>query len=113
MPMLKGEVWLAEFPFEDDLNKSKVRPVVILDNGNLEQFKVLSVKITSKFARDEYDVPLLYWQQAKLRFPSIARTSKFMYLPKSVFKYRLGDLHDDDMKLLETKFVEFVMNSAE
>lgn len=24
MPMLKGEVWLAEFPFEDDLNKSKL-----------------------------------------------------------------------------------------
>ncbi|MEG0426190.1 MAG: type II toxin-antitoxin system PemK/MazF family toxin [Cetobacterium sp.] len=111
MPMLKGEVWLAEFPFEEDPNQSKIRPVVILDNGNLEHLKVLSVKITSKFARDEYDVPLLYWQQAKLRFPSIARTSKFMYLPKSVFKYRLGDLHDDDMKLLETKFMEFIMNS--
>ena len=112
MPMLKGEVWLAEFPFEDNPSQSKIRPVVILDNGNLEEFKVLSVKVTSKFARDEYDVPIIYWQQARLRVPSIARTSKFISLPKHVFKYKLGDLHDDDMKLLETKFIEFVINSA-
>lgn len=111
MPMKKGEVWLAKFPYEEDHSQSKVRPVVVLDNGILEEYKVLSVKITSQMLRDEYDVPLLYWQNAKLRSPSIARSSKFVMLPKGVFIRKLGELHIDDLLLVETKFIEFVENN--
>lgn len=107
--MNRGEVWFAKFRYEEDPSKYKYRPVVILDNGNVQEFKVLVVKVTTK-ERIE-DVPILYWQDANLRFKSFARTAKFLLLDKEDFKYKIGDLHPDDLSLIETSFIEHFLNS--
>ena len=108
-----GEVWFADFPFEEDLSKSKKRPVIVLQDDGKEA-KVLAIKVTSReYQRDEYDVILLYWQKAKLRISSIARTSKYFYLDRSKFIYKIGDLHQDDLDLVKTKFMEFVLNEID
>ncbi|MGY0394282.1 type II toxin-antitoxin system PemK/MazF family toxin [Fusobacterium sp. SYSU M8A802] len=108
-----GEVWFANFPFEDDPSKSKKRPVIVLEDEGGEA-KVLAIKVTSRVGeRDNYDVTLLYWQKAKLRLASIARTSKYFYIDKSEFEFKIGDLHEDDLDLVKTKFMEFVLNEVE
>lgn len=108
--MNKGEVWFAKFRYEDDPSKYKYRPVVILDNGNVEALKVLVVKVTTK--EREEDVPIIYWEEANLRFKSFARTAKFLLLDKEDFKYKIGDLHLDDLNLIETSFIEYFLNSS-
>ncbi|MFR3298651.1 MAG: type II toxin-antitoxin system PemK/MazF family toxin [Fusobacterium sp.] len=107
--MNRGEVWFAKFPYEDEPDKFKYRPVIILDNGNIEELKVLVVKVTTKERKE--DVPIIYWQEAKLRFKSFARTAKFLLLPQEDFKFKIGDLHPDDLSLIETSFIEYFLNS--
>ena len=50
-----GKVWQVNFPFDDDLTQFKPRPCVIIDIDTLE---VLSIKVTTHKARDEYDIPI-------------------------------------------------------
>ena len=33
--MIRGEVWLARFPFEEDNNISKLRPVVVISQKTM------------------------------------------------------------------------------
>lgn len=107
--MKKGEVWFVEFPLEEDESKFINRPVVVLDENILG---VLSVKITKHIPRNEdpYDTPILYWQEAKLKFSSTARVSKVTLLPKDSFQFKIGDLHEDDLKNIEQKYREFINN---
>ena len=93
--MKKGEVWFAEFPYEDNPKKSSNRPVVVLDEKTLG---VLSVKITKHKVReaDPYDTPIIYWEDANLRVASTARVSKVTILPKESFIFLIGNLHKDD-----------------
>lgn len=70
-----GEVWAVDFPFEEDNTQSKVRSCIIMDVDTLE---VLSIKVTKHEPRDEYDIPILKWQEAQLPEPSYARVSKTM-----------------------------------
>ena len=65
----EGEVWFVGFPKEENPKEILNRPVVVLDEDKLG---VLSVKVTKHKVRaeDPYDTPILYWQQAHLRFAS-------------------------------------------
>jgi hypothetical protein len=61
------------------------------------------VKITKHAPRKEnpYDVPILYWQEANLRFSSTARVSKVtMHRPDS-FIFKIGELHQDYLERTE------------
>lgn len=102
-----GEVWFARFPLEEDPSRTIDRPVVILDVDKLE---VLSVKVTKHPPRpdDLYDVPIVYGDHANLRFKSTARVSKTMYLQKSDFRFRIGTLHPDDFKTIQSTFIRFI-----
>lgn len=105
-----GDVWLAIFPYDDDSNKYKIRPVIVLDESTIG---ILSVKVTSHEARefDPYDVPLFYWSEAGLRLASTARVSKTIYLDPSVFKTKIGTLVADDLlKVLQT-YKDFISGS--
>ena len=107
--MNQWEVWYAQFPYEEDATIIKERPVIIL---NVETLECLSVKVTSKDVRDddEYDTPIVYWREAGLKKPSVARISKTMNLSKSSFVDRKGILHIDDRQTIMQRFVDF-MNS--
>ena len=103
----KGEVWFVSFPLEEDPSQIINRPVVVLDEDTLG---VLSVKVTKHKVRSEdpYDTPILYWQQAHLRFASTARVSKVMILKPEAFIMKIGDLHPDDLIKIENLYIDFV-----
>ena len=105
------EVWFADFPFEEDQTIVKKRPVIIL---NIEPLEVLSVKVTSKQMRveDKYDTPIVHWQYAGLKKPSVARISKTMFLDKGKFKLKIGTLHDEDKVSILTKYTQFLKENT-
>jgi hypothetical protein len=107
MKLVVGDVWFVNFPLEEDPNQFLPRPVIILDVDTLE---VLSVKLTKHDTReeDEYDTPLLYWQNARLRFKSTARVSKTIYLPKNAFRHKIGTLHIDDFNIVSVQFQKYI-----
>lgn len=103
----KGEVWFVGFPFEENPNEILNRPVIVLDEDSLG---VLSVKITKHKVRieDPYDTPILYWNQAHLKFSSTARVSKVITLKPEAFITKIGDLHPDDLKNIEDVYMHYV-----
>lgn len=109
MNISPGDVWFVNFPLEEDPSRYLPRPVVVIDEETLQ---VLSVKVTKSEPRenDKYDTPILYWQHAKLRFKSTARVSKTLYLPKSLFKQKIGELHPEDFLSILKMFEKFLDN---
>jgi hypothetical protein len=107
----KGEVWFAEFPLEEDRTKVLNRPVVVLNEKILG---VLSIKITKHIPRQEdpYDIPILYWQQANLRYASTARVSKILLLSRDAFMFKIGNLHPTDLKRIETLYKKHLDENA-
>ncbi|WP_068794190.1 type II toxin-antitoxin system PemK/MazF family toxin [Brevibacillus laterosporus] len=107
MDLVVGDVWFAKFPLEENPSESINRPVVVLDIDTVE---VLSVKVTKTAPRntDEFDLPIVYWEEANLRFKSTARVAKTVTLPKSAFINRIGTLHPDDLTDIQTKFIEYI-----
>lgn len=102
-----GEVWFVSFPLEEEPSRFLPRPVIVLDEETLQ---VLSVKVTSSDPRknDKYDIPIIHWEYAQLRYKSTARVSKTMYLPKSQFKRKVGNLHPEDFEAIVSKFEVFI-----
>ena len=113
------EVWYAKFPFEEDINKYKVRPVIVLMDVNGTDIEVaemtteenyLSVKVTSQPERleDDGDTIILKWKEANLKKPSVARVSKTINLPRSQFIRKIGEADDSDFMNILNKFMELV-----
>ena len=107
MIMSPGDVWFVRFPLEEDPTNYLPRPVVVIDEETLQ---VLSIKVTKSDPRenDKYDTPITYWQDAKLRFKSTARVSKTLYLPRSLFQFKIGELHPDDFANILKAFEQFL-----
>lgn len=105
--MNQWEVWYAKFPFEEDASITKERPVIIL---NVETLQCLSIKVTSHDIRskDEFDTPIIYWKEAGLKKPSVARISKTMNLTKDKFVSKKGILHIYDRNVIMQRFVDFI-----
>lgn len=105
--MNQWEVWYAKFPFEEDATITKSRPVIIL---NVDTLECLSVKVTSHDIRDndKFDTPIVYWREAGLPRPSVARISKTINLSKDKFINKKGTLRTEDRVTIMQKFVEFV-----
>jgi mRNA-degrading endonuclease toxin of MazEF toxin-antitoxin module len=109
------EVWYVKFPFEENPNIKKRRPVVVLGKTNdkvtvagLEEDAYLSVKVTSHTEReeDEYDTVIVKWKEANLKKESVARVSKTIILPKSQFIDRVGIADDEDFENILVKYIE-------
>lgn len=97
----QGEVYLADIYFRD-LNIYKLRPVVIVAQDKAVDIDVVTAPITGTKARNEYDVPIIHWQQAGLVKESVARTTKLLTLESSKLRKKLGELHVEDLeKILE------------
>lgn len=103
----RGEVWYAKFPLEEDPHKILPRPVIVLEEND-ETVGVLSIKVTKHNPRDEWDTELFYWEEAKLKMKSTARTSKAIYLKLDMFDRKLGDLNPSDLDRVEKLFNEYV-----
>lgn len=104
-----GEVWIVDFPFEDDPTQSKIRPCVIIDIDS--ELAVLSIKVTRHEARDEYDVPIFKWREANLLNLSYARVSKVMVFSRENFVKKCGTLDEMDFNNIKRAFVKFHSNA--
>lgn len=105
----KGEVWFVGFPLEEDNSQIINRPVIVLDEDT-NTLCVLSVKVTKHKVRsnDPFDTPILYWEQAGLRFSSTARVSKVMNLQADDFIFKIGELHPNDLEEIEKQYIELM-----
>ena len=107
-----GEVWFVDFPYEEDPTHIVQRPVVVLGEiDNQGTLEVLSVKVTSKDSRDEYDVPIIKYTEAGLRLKSVARTSKAIILNKDYFIKKFGELDELDLKSIIEAYKRYLENN--
>ena len=85
MKIERGDVWFAAFPLEEDPDNTINRPVVVLDEDKL---MVLCTKITKRLPRsnDDYDTPIIYWEEAKLRLNQLLEYQK-LYIWTSLCLY--------------------------
>ncbi|MFD1362766.1 type II toxin-antitoxin system PemK/MazF family toxin [Lentibacillus salinarum] len=92
----QGSVWLARIYFKE-INKSKLRPVVIVNNEIVLDIDVIVAPTTSRKDRNKFDVVLENWRAAGLERPSVARTTKITTISREMLIKRLGDLNESDL----------------
>lgn len=111
------EVWYVNFPYEENPNIVKPRPVIVLGQtkdgltvAGLQEESYLSVKVTGHSVRDsdEYDTVIVKWKEANLKKESVARVSKTMNLPKSQFLNKIGFADDGDFENILNKYLELI-----
>jgi mRNA interferase MazF len=104
MNLSPGDVLLVPVVFSDG-SGHKRRPVVsVYDSGDAD---LLVAPITSQAARSPRDVPVLNWQQAGLRLPSIVRLEKLATVEKSTVVKKMGQLAPEDWKKVKTVLKQF------
>lgn len=104
MIIVYSDVWFAKFPLEEDNSQYISRPVIIFNSDRLE---VLKITKTASRTNDKYDIPIMYWQYANLRFKSTARVSKVILLNSSQLEFKIGTLHPSDLVNIEEAFIQF------
>jgi len=111
MDVKYGEIWFAKIPSEVDVNKTISGIVIVLDS---ETFQVLVAKVSkvSDMKYDYFDLPILYWQECNLKFESSARMSQTLYLPRTAFTFKIGELLEYDLKAIQEPFRRLI-NSKE
>lgn len=91
----RGDVYLVLYPF-DDKDGEKLRPSIILDTRDSRS---IVVKVTSHEERDndDKDIEIIYWEEAGLNEPSVARCSMYIPLNHDKIGKFLGKLRDEDL----------------
>lgn len=97
-----GEIWLAKIPFTDG-SASKIRPVLILW---LDAADCVVAAVTSASPRSSFDVPLMDWQAAGLRVPSVVRLSRLDCLERILMAKNLGKISSTDAQRIKQVWVE-------
>ena len=88
-----GDVVQLEFPFTDAAGAEERPALVLLDTGDDD---VVAARITSHYARDEYDIEIDDLDAAGLGVPSVARLHKLATLEKSLIARKRGALSEND-----------------
>lgn len=99
------DVWLVDFPLEENRKKFLTRPAIVL---SVDPLQLLSLKITKHKPRDKYDVVIYKWKEAGLRYQSTARTSKPVFLSRYKFIHKLGVLDEFDRINVDNSFREYI-----
>jgi mRNA-degrading endonuclease toxin of MazEF toxin-antitoxin module len=100
-----GDIYFAEFPLEEDKSQYLNRPIIIVV-AELPELVVIKVTKTAPRANDKFDVPIIKYQEAGLKFPSTARVSKVITLNEKQIIRRIGSLHPDDLEAITEKLIE-------
>jgi len=102
----EGDIWLVNFPLEEDPTLFLPRPVIVL---NVDLPEILSTKITKHEPRptDLYDTPIIYWKEANLVYPSTARVSKTVPLKSLDFIRFIGVANLNDLLKIQEVYTEF------
>ncbi len=93
MSFSPGDILLVPIVFSDGSGHKKRPVVVVYDSGDAD---LLVVPVTSQMARSLRDVPVVNWQRAGLRLPSIVRLEKLATVDKSTVLKKMGHIAPDD-----------------
>ncbi|UFU00254.1 type II toxin-antitoxin system PemK/MazF family toxin [Radiobacillus kanasensis] len=97
----RGEVWISEL-------NGKRRPVVIVSNDVvIVELDHLIATVTSKRARNQFDVVVEFWKEAGLEKPSIVRCSKLNTLHYRELLFKIGKLQESDLKKVLSTIREY------
>jgi mRNA-degrading endonuclease toxin of MazEF toxin-antitoxin module len=103
----KGDVFYANFPFEENAGTSKLRTVLVWGmhpNGQ----EVLVSKITSVIRSLKWEVPLTPGVHSGIKKQSAVRLDQTRYLPMSAFCLPvLGTLNPFEIMAVELRFKEY------
>ena len=78
--------------------------MIVYDSGDAD---LLVAPVTSQAARSPRDVPVVNWQRAGLRLPSIVRLEKLATVEKSTVVRKMGRLAPDDWEKVKTVLKHF------
>lgn len=101
-----GDIYFAHFPLEEDNSKYLNRPVIIVIAEDPE-LVVIKVTKTAPRTNDPYDVHISHYKESGLKHPSTARISKVITIDRSQLLFKIGRLHNDDLKIIIEKLIEF------
>ena len=76
----KGSVIYIDFTFDDNSEKSKKRPAIVID-FNADSTRVIVLKVTTQGTRTKYDYPLVNPSMANLKSDSVVRCNHTLTLP--------------------------------
>ena len=101
------EVWSAWVRYEENPQKGKYRPVLVVDVAD-DKALVLSVPITSSQPWDEYDIGVFDWADIPLDHFSTACVSHVLAIPIADFCKRLGVISDDDWQMITDLLMQYM-----
>jgi mRNA interferase MazF len=104
MSFSPGDVLLVPVVFSDGGGHKKRPVVIVYDSGDAD---LLVAPVTSQAARSPRDVPVVNWQRAGLRLPSIVRLEKLATVEKSTVVKKMGRLAPDDGEKVKTVLKQF------
>ena len=103
----KGDIFYADFPFEEKSSESKLRTVLIWGmHPNVKE--VLVSKITSVIRGVKWEVPLKPGAHSGIKKHCVARVDQTRYLPISAFCIPvLGTLNPFEIAAVELRLKEY------
>src|SRR5208283_4860411 len=104
MSFSPGDVLLVPVVFSDGSGHKKRPVVIVYDSGDAD---LLVAPVTSQAARSPRDVPVVNWQLAGLRLPSIVRLEKLATVEKSTVVRKMGRLTLDDWEKAKAVLQQF------
>jgi mRNA interferase MazF len=95
----QGDVLFLNFPFSDDLTKSKARPVLVVSNSNLQAQELICLQITSRTDRNEPQDVFLSGDDVipNLTVKSVIRTHLVQSINSSVILKKWGEISEEKL----------------
>lgn len=103
-----GSVIDIDFPFEDDSNKSKKRPAIVIDYNN-SATRVILLKVTTHQPRTIYDYLLQNPALANLSNKSVVRCNHICTLSNGFKCEKRGDLSRQDCMTVQLLYNQAVI----
>ena len=92
---------------------NKNRPFLILNDGVGVDIDITTLNITSKPARNEFDVEIKHWEEAGLHKPSVVRCSKLNTINPGDSLFIIGKLQKDDFEAVCEKVKLYIAKGLE
>ena len=104
MSFSPGDVVLVPVVFSGGSGHKKRPVVIVYDSGDAD---LLVAPVTSQAARSARDLPVVSWQRAGLRLPSIVRLEKLATVEKPTVLRKMGRLAPEDWEKVKTVLRQF------
>jgi mRNA interferase MazF len=101
----KGDVVVFEFPFSD-VDNSKKRPALIVANTTDENLILCQITSQKRSDPDSISITRDDFQEGALKHKSFIRPTILFSVHNSRIDYKVGNLKEKKIKILENKFCE-------